>query len=167
MEVWKDIPGYEGLYQVSNMGRVMSLNYNKTGKARIMKLNRQKNGYQCIYFKGKSHTVHKLVWITFNGPVPSGLEINHIEEDKSDNSLENLNLLTHKDNCNWGTIKERLAVKKSKPILQYSKNGELIAEYPSIKEASYALGYKTSSNILSCLKGRRKTSCGYIWKYKY
>lgn len=106
-EVWKDIPGYEGLYQVSNLGRVKSLRFNKE---KILKQSFIKGYYDIKLAKnkvGKRFSIHRLVYMTFKGPIPEGLQVNHINEIKSDNRPENLNLLTPKENTNWGTRNER------------------------------------------------------------
>lgn len=171
MEIWKDIPGYEGLYQISNMGRVMSLNYKRSGKPCLMNPSPDKYGYYHVTIKRKSYKVHRLIWTVFKGPVPPGLEINHKNEHKEDNRLENLNLLSHKGNCNWGTFGKRIGAKlmcshpSMKTILQYSKNGEFVTEYHSISEAARQMNC-AQSNISSCLIGKSKSACGYIWKYK-
>lgn len=174
MEIWKDIPGYEGRYQVSNLGRVKSLNYNKTGIEQIMvvenirgylSLNLSRNG------KVKHFRVHRLVWEAFNGPIPEDMQVNHINEDKSDNRLENLNLMTPKENTNWGTGRERMAKTQtngvlSKPVIQYDLDGNVVAKYPSAQEAHRQTGL-LRSNISNCCRGVNyvKTVGGFIWKY--
>ena len=174
MEIWKDIHGYEGKYQVSDLGRVKALNYNKTGKEQIMvqqnirgylHLNLSKNG------KVKRFRVHRLVWEAFNGPIPEDMQVNHINEDKSDNRLVNLNLMTPKENSNWGTRTERMVKAQtngtlSKPVKQYDLHGNLLAEYPSAQEAHRQTGL-FRSNISNCCRGVKsvKTVGGYIWRY--
>lgn len=166
-EVWEDIPGYEGYYQVSNLGRVKSLNYNHTKKEKILSpikrfgyclVNLWQNREQHRFF------VHRLVWEAFNGPIPYGFEVNHINEIKDDNRLENLNLLTHKDNLNWGTAVKRLADAHKKQVMQLSNNGQVLQLFSSIKEAALATG-APENGISSCCKGKIKTSGGYKWKY--
>lgn len=108
IEEWKDILGYEGKYQVSNTGRVQSLKHNDV---KILRLSKNKGGYLLVGLglNGIHSTkyVHRLVWEAFNGPIPEGMQVNHINEDKTDNRLENLNLMTCKENLNWGTTQER------------------------------------------------------------
>ena len=105
-EIWKDIPNYEG-YQVSNLGRVKSLErIDALGhrlKEKILKPQTNSRYYQvclCKNSKVKKYFVHRLVWIAFNGTIPEGLQVNHINEVKTDNRLSNLNLMTAKENTN-------------------------------------------------------------------
>lgn len=165
MEEWRDIPGYEGLYQVSNFGRVKSLHYKMTNQERILVPVPDRIGYLRVKFKSKVKLVHRLVWETFNGPIPAGFEVNHINEDKSDNRLANLNLLTHKDNVNWGTGIERATQKQSHQVAQYTKSGELVNVYPSLNAAARQTGFYMSS-IMNCCKGiGYKTVGGFVWRY--
>lgn len=156
-------------YQANRDGQIRN---EKSG--RIMKPYRQKTGYVfvCLQHNGKSYTktVHRLVWEAFNGPIPEGMDVNHINEDKTDNRLENLNLMTRKENINWGTCIERRRQKqrnniRSKVILQYGLDGELVQEWPSEKEIERILGYN-QGNISRCCSGVIKTSYNYIWRYK-
>lgn len=159
-EIWKDVPGYEGLYQVSNMGNVKSLR-----KDKIMSPAKNK-GYYIVNLKNKGQRrhflVHRLIWDAFNGPIPPGLEVNHINEEKTDNRLSNLNLMTHKENINWGTAMERA----SKSIIAYDKAGNFVQEFKSGREACKWLNNPHAhKHICDNLKGRRKSAYGYVWKY--
>lgn len=100
-EIWKDIPGYEGLYQVSDWGRVKSLNYGRTGKERIMKPILKKEYYNVSLPKRKYYRIHRLVVTTFIGPIPPGMVVNHINEDKLDNRLSNLEIVTPAENTRF------------------------------------------------------------------
>lgn len=181
-EIWKDIKGFEGLYRVSNLGRVKSLERFRKGendslvsvKERILKPWITHNGYYlvglCKNSIRKMYLVHRLVWITFNGQIPEGYEVNHINEVKSNNRLENLNLMTHKENTNWGTGIERRAKKRingkcSKVVLQFDLNDNFIKEYQSAHQVERELGF-ANSNIIKCCNGKRKTAYNYKWKYK-
>lgn len=174
MEVFKDIKGYEGLYQISNYGRVKSLNYNNTGKERILIPGKGRSGYLqvklCKKGKQKNHLVHRLVAQAFM-PNPDNLpEVNHINEVKTDNRVENLEFCDRKYNTNYGTGIQRKAEKQingklSKTVYQYSLNGVLVAEYPSTNEVERQLGY-SHGNISKCCNGEYKQVYGYIWKYK-
>lgn len=120
-EVWKDILGYEGLYQVSNWGRVKSLNYNRTGNERILKPGLGNRGYYfvnlCKNGKQKSVHIHRLVAEAFLCKIPKGLVVNHLNQNKQDNRLENLEIVTQKENLNHGTCRTRMsAAKRGKKI---------------------------------------------------
>lgn len=111
-EIWKDAVGYEGLYQVSNLGQVKSLNYKRTDKERILKPVLTKGYYSiglCKNGKCKRSYVHKLVVEAFLGKISNGLVVNHLNEIKSDNRLENLEICTQKENINYGTCKARIS----------------------------------------------------------
>ena len=115
IEIWRDVKGFEGLYRVSNLGRVKSF-YGL--KEKILKPGILNNGYYrvilCKQSVKKTYLVHRLVWETFNDTIPEGLQVNHINEIKTDNRLSNLNLMTQKENINWGTRNERIAKKTNK-----------------------------------------------------
>ena len=188
MELWRDIRGYEGLYQVSNYGRIRSLDRMVKGRCgglqlkrgKIMILEKGRNGYIRVSLKKdgkyKHHSVHRLVYETFIGTIPEGMQVNHIDEDKTNNFVfvnpdgsvdlekSNLNLMTPKENINWGTGHERCIAQQCFPILQYTLDGELVREWSSAQEAGRN-GFK-QSNVRMCCLGIYKTSKGYIWKYK-
>lgn len=183
IEIWKDIPNYEGIYQASNLGRIKSLERidvrGHRVKEKILKPSRDRYGYYqvvlCKNSKLKAYRVHRLVWSAFNGQIPENMQVNHINEIKSDNRLENLNLMTCKENINYGTGIER-RVKKcsiilknrkdlSKPVLQFTLEDILIKEYPSLMQVYRELGF-SCGNIVNCCKGRYKQAYGYKWKYK-
>ena len=170
-EVWRDIPNYEG-YQVSNLGRVKSLErIDARGhkvKEKLLKPNIVRRYYRVVLYKNsikKKYYVHRLVWIAFNGQIPEGYEVNHINEITTDNRLSNLNLMTHKENINWGTAIERSAKSKSKSILQFGLNDNLIKEFPSAMQVERETGFN-QGHICDCCNGKRKTAHGFIWRYK-
>ena len=179
MEIWNKIPEFEGKYQASNFGRIKSLNYLRTGKEKLLKQSLNHNGYLFVKLskngKIKNYYVHRLVWIAFNGEIPEGMQINHKSEVKTENNLENLELVTRKENCNWGTRNERLAIAisktltnrkdLSKSVLQYDKQGNLINKWSSTNEVARQLGF-SQGNISSCCRGERKTANGYVWRYQ-
>lgn len=165
MENWKDIPSYEGLYQVSNLGRVKSLNYNHTGKEKILTLKTSKNGYLQIGLskngKQKFFLIHRLVAIAFI-PNPDNLpQVNHKDECRYNNCVDNLEWCDSKYNCNYGTRNKKLSEINKKTIYCI----ELDTEFDSITEASEKIGCDRS-NISKCLKGKRKTAGGYHWNWR-
>ena len=164
-EYWKPVEGYEGLYEVSNEGRVRSLNYNRTREIRILRPDITKKGYLkvglCKNGKQKKFLVHRLVAQAFVPNIFSLNEVNHINEVKTDNRVENMMWCDTKENCNWGTRNERI----SKPVLQFSKDGEFIREWPSVIEVQRVLGF-SQGNISMCCLGKLKSAYNYIWKYK-
>ena len=119
-EVWKDIPDYEGLYQVSNLGRIKSLNFNKTGKEKIMKPRTGNRYYMTALWKNgirKDYLLHRIVAETFIPNPENKPFINHKDENCFNNSINNLMWCTHKENMNWGTRNERISkVNKGKII---------------------------------------------------
>lgn len=180
-EEWRDVPEFDGLYQVSNLGRVKSLDRiikRSNGKilplkGRLLKPETDKNGYQLVHLskdgEGKKFLVHRLVYIAFNGEIPEGMEVNHINEVKSDNQIENLNLMTHAENVNWGTRNQRSAKARinhpirSKPVVGYDEKDNVVVTFPSASEAERNGFYQ--SNVAACCRGERLTYKGLIWKY--
>ena len=112
-EIWKSIPGYEGKYEASNFGNIRSLNYNKTGKTKIMKQRLAKNGYLRVtlgFNKKKEYPVHVLIYKTFIGEIKEGMQVNHLNEIKTDNRLCNLSIVTPKENINYGNCIEKIRI---------------------------------------------------------
>lgn len=166
-EIWKDVVGYEGLYKVSDKGRVKSL---KFGKVKILKPVRDTCGYLrvnlCKNGLKKTYYVHHLTAQSFI-PNPNNLpEINHRDEDKTNNKVENLEWCTAKYNANFGTRNQRQAEKVSKPVLQFTKSGEFVKGWKSATDVERNLGY-SQGNISACCLGKRKSANGFIWKYHF
>ena len=164
-EIWKDIKGYEGMYQVSSEGRVKSL---KFGKEKIMKNNKSEDGYLYANLykdrKMKNFKVHRLVAQAFIDNPDNLLEINHIDEDKANNRVDNLEWCSRDYNINFGTRNEKVFYKLSKPVLQFTKEGEFVCKWGGTRQIERELGYY-HTNISECCKGKYKTAYGYIWKY--
>ena len=167
-----DFLGYPN-YSVTDDGRVFSLNYNHTGEKKELKP-RLCNGYYRIILHicgvKKCFLVHRLVSLAFI-PNPDNLpEVNHKDENKTNNIVGNLEWCDSKYNNNYGTRTKRLSETQlnrkdqSKPIQQFTKDGVFIKEYPSMKEAERQNGFY-SCHISSCCKGKYKQAYGYIWRY--
>lgn len=166
IEVWKDIEGYDGLYQVSNLGRVKSLSNDKDKKEKILKAGKIKGYLQVILYKNskmKHYYVHRLVAQTFI-PNPDNLQcINHEDENKENNCVENLEWCTIQYNLNYGTHNFKSASNKSIPIIQLTLNDEFVRCYRSSNDAGRA-GFH-QGHIISCCKGNLKTTNGFKWLY--
>lgn len=175
MEIWRDVKGYEGLYQVSTKGNVKSVRGGrwKTGKKDCLTPVITETGYVHIRLskdgKQKTYSVHRLVAQTFI-PNPFNLEtVNHIDEDKTNNNVDNLEWMTMKENINYGSHNKRMASTLtngplSKMVNQYSVDDKLIKTFPSICEVRRVLGFATG-NISKCCKGILKSAYGFKWKY--
>lgn len=171
-EIWMPVLGYEGRYEASNFGRIKSLNYRHTGMEQLLRPAKNSTGYLQVILtkngKKKMSLVHRLVWEAFNGPIPAGMQINHLNECIWDNQLENLSLATPKENINWGTGVRRSAKTRSKMVEQYTLDGVYVRTWPStvsVENELWHLGYR-ATNISACCLGKLKTHKGYTWKYK-
>lgn len=176
-EEWRAVPGYENNYMVSNMGRVKNIKLNH-----ILKPVKVIGGYYRVDLSvnnnPKHFRVHKLVALAFL-PNPKNLpSINHKDENKANNSVDNLEWCTHKYNSNYGTAKERSAAHKNyaeiarkglvykyKPVVQYNLNGEFVKRWESATHCEKVLGIN-ASRIRSCCRGVSKIAHGYIWRYE-
>lgn len=174
-EIWKDIEGYEGKYQVSNLGNVRSLGYRNSKIVRNLQPKLNAN-YLFVHLRkqgvSKFPMVHRLVAKAFI-PNPNNYpEVNHKDEDKHNNCVNNLEWCTRTHNITYGTIVGRIKETKKKlhrrcaerEVAQYDKLGNLISIYPSIIYASKVLGISPSC-IGGCCRGTSKTYKGFIWKY--
>lgn len=160
-EVWRDIPNFEGLYQVSNIGRVKSLGNKRNHKEEmILKPSINIYGYYHISLNKKnkrySYCVHRLVALAFLENPYNLKTVNHIDKNKLNNNVENLEYMSIGDNVRYSL---------NKPVLKMDLQGNLIEEYPSINEAGRRCNV-FYQNIYKCCKGKRLTAGGYRWRYK-
>ena len=139
-------------------------------KTKVLKPGKNTRGYPfviiCKNREMKNFKVHRLVAEAF---IPNPLnkpEVNHKNEIKTDNRVENLEWMTGKENCNYGTRNERVAKAQSKPVKQFTKDGVFVQDFISAKEAERQTGI-FHTNIVACLKGKYKSAGGYVWKYKF
>ena len=197
-EIWKDIKGYEGKYQISNMGRFKSLNYRRTGKEKILEGYPDKDGYLFVQLwkdgKGKNCRINRLVAQAFLENPQNLPEVNHKDEDKTNNRVENLEWCSKLYNIKYGTgikrsaekrrgkkkseehikkISEKLKgrkqseehiKKRSKPVFSVDKESGLIVWWKSIAEAERCTGI-ACQNICACCKGKAKSAGGHYWLY--
>ena len=178
---------YEGLYKVSNLGKILSLNYRRTGKAELMEPYDDGNGYLCVHLwkngKPKTCFVHRLVAQTFlpnpeNKPCinhkiegDEGKKINMVffnEDGTVDEERSTIEWATYEENNNYGTIKERVSKaltngKCSKRVLQLSLTGEFIREWPSTQECERNGFY--SGAVSDCCNGKKTHYKGFRWMY--
>lgn len=189
-ELWKDVQGYEGLYQVSNMGNVRSVDHEvevtRNGitfvvpkKGKVLSPTRRQHGYVgvMLYGKGghatrgfKTFSVHRLVAEAFVEN-PNGYdEVNHLDECKTNNRADNLEWCDRKYNTNYGTTQSRRAEKitndprRAKQVVQLDLDGNEIQTWPSLGEIRRQLGF-APSNICRATRGDYSHAYGYRWKY--
>lgn len=166
-EIWKDIEGYEGCYQVSNLGRVKSLMY---GKEKILKAQVVTNGYLAVSLckegKIKKHTIHRLVAKAFIENPDNLPQVNHRDENKTNNTIQNLEWCSAEYNMNYGNRNKRSVEsntnnpKKSKQVLCVETN----KIYPSVMQVKREFGF-SNSNISKVCLGKIKSAYGYTWRY--
>lgn len=164
IEEWRDVVGYEGLYKVSNLGKVKSLWFNKE---RILKpaIN-STTYYSVLLYKNnikKSCLVHRIVATAFLKNENNFNSVNHINENKLDNNINNLEWCTVEFNNNYGTRNSRISNKLSKSISQFDLNLNFIRYWKNSVEPEI-LGFDHSC-IIKCCKGKNKQHKDYIWRY--
>lgn len=165
-EIWKDVKDYEKHYQVSNLGNVRSIKNNKIILLKPYK-NTKRSGYLEVYLRlpgsKKTFKVHRLVAQAFIENPNSLPQINHIDENKENNNVSNLEWCDNNYNIHYGTALTRMGESHRKKVAQYSLTGELINIFNSQTEAAKATNSKQGS-ISNCVKGVLKKHNGFIWK---
>lgn len=182
MEIWKDIEGYEGYYQVSNWGNVRSLDFRRRGTVSLLRQNKASQGYLIVRLfknkKWKNCYVHRLVGMAFLENPNCFKEINHKDENKQNNHVDNLEWCTPKFNTNYSrlkhperyftTINGKRTTKKTKyssiPINQLSLNGDLIKKWNNIAEIVRTLKFHNTA-ITECCQMKREKAYGYKWEF--
>lgn len=184
MEIWKDIEEFNGKYEISSYGRLR----NKTSKY-VLKPRKNYKGYLDINICGKTKLIHRLVAQAFILNQDNKPQVNHIDEDKTNNNVVNLEWCTAKENSNWGTRNDRRVMNtdfrkrnltygyihrldnvdwdkanKTKKVTVVGKtiDGNALFSFQSIREASRATGI-SSGHISECINGKRKSAGGYVW----
>lgn len=194
IEIYKPIVGYEGLYEVSNLGNVRSLDryaphnhgYKQKIKGKVLKQHDNTRGYMYVGLwkngKQKKFYVHRLVAQAFIPNTDNLPEVNHKDEIKSNNCVYNLEWVTSKENANYGSRIERFSnklkgrklseetkqkMRQSQPkkkVVQLSLDGEFIKIWNGTRETERNLKIN-HVGISACCKGKQKTAGGYKWMY--
>lgn len=175
-EIWKPIKNYEGWYEVSNFGRVRSLdrfvNHSNKGfkslrKGKIISPGKTKDGYLFVHIsknqKSQNLRINRLVAQTFI-PNPNNYpQVNHRDEDKTNNKFSNLEWCTAKYNDNYGSRNKKVAKERGKRVAQLTLDGQVVHVWSSAHECVQA-GFNYG-NVCACCRGKRNVHKGYRWKY--
>lgn len=178
-ELWKDIDGFEGLYQISSLGNVKSLNYRNEKKEQNLALKHHWTGYSMVSLRNngklKYLNVHRLVALAFvENPFRKPC-VNHIDGNKQNNCSANLEWVTHKENTQHAiknglrkdtNMRGRIGILNplSKKVNQYKKDGSFVKTWDCISDVARFYNCLPSS-VINCCAGRNKSCKGYIWKY--
>lgn len=176
-ELFKEVVGYEGKYAVSNLGNVMSLNYLNTKKSKLLTPIKHHGGYLIVHLgENKIKMIHTLVAEAFI-PNPEGKRfVNHIDGNKHNNSVSNLEWVTSKENMNHAI---RTGLRNphfnnaafgsdnanSVHVLQYTKDGKLVKKWDCISDAARHFNCNPST-ISNCMSGKLKTAHGFVWRHE-
>jgi hypothetical protein len=178
-EEWRNVIGWEDFYLVSNYGRVKSLSrkvLKSDGRiqevhCRILRQLQDKKGYYRVMLsvdgERKVKQVHRLVAESFIPNIHNYSQINHKDENPSNNFIKNLEWCSVEYNLNFGTRNHRASISLSSPVRQYSLDGKYIRTFYGTREAGRQIGHRAtaSANIAACCRGERNNAYGYIWEY--
>lgn len=175
-EIWKDIEGYEGLYQVSNFGRIRSIKHFNYQKVLKQLKNNARGGYMqitlCKNGNAKMFRVHRLVATAFISNPDNLPQVNHKDENKENNAVDNLEWCTMEYNLRYSDVGHRYVSygleqieKMKKPTCQYDRYGNFIKEYACIREAERETGI-SSKGISRCCRGKQPYCGNFVWRYK-
>lgn len=163
-EIWKEIEGYDGFYQISNFGRVKSFYNHNNIKERYLKLLIDKDGYFYVDLNlngnNKKHKVHRLVASAFIENKNNLPQVNHLDENKQNNHVNNLEWCTAQYNNIYGNRLNKVR----KRVSQFDLKNNLVKEWNSAIEIEKTLGF-FATGIIRCCKNKSKTCYKYIWKY--
>ena len=161
-EIWKPVLGYETLYEVSNKGNVRSLKnrWHNREKPRLVRQQLTKKGYKRLPLnkenKHKLYMTHVLVYEAFNGKIPNDMEVNHKDYNRTNNNIENLEIISHANNVRYS---------KALKVVQYDLQGNFIKEWTCIRDIEREVGIDHRQICDNC-KNKQKTCHGFIFKYK-
>lgn len=179
-EIWKDVKGYEGRYQVSNLGRIKSVRAWRGNKYKKHYIKAEKllngsvgnTGYIYVNIDGKNRTLHRMVAIAFIDNPENKAQVNHIDGNKLNNRIDNLEWCSNKENAiharKNGLLSDRdnvCGIKNGKRIKQFDLDGNYIRTWNSAKKAGVTLNIDFST-IIKCCRGKRSKCGGYCWKYE-
>lgn len=173
-EIWKDIVGYEGHYEVSNYGKIRSI---KRGFPRILRLKLNNKGYYCVALCKdgivKDFKVHRIVGAAFvEGFSRERKEIDHIDGNPRNNHISNLRWVTHSENLSNPLTKAKLRPYKigvtptnAKAVIMYDLQGNFIRKFNSARQANLYVNGKDTDCVNACCRGQKKSYCGYTFKF--
>ncbi len=179
MKKWLPVPNYEGLYEVSNLGKIKSINYNHTKVEKILAEKSHKSGYKTVVLckngEKKNKSIHILVASAFIPNPQKKCQVNHIDGNKSNNCVENLEWVTASENIrhSFASLGKKSPNKgrfgkshyASVQIFQYSLDGKFVRAWDCVSDAARGLNCNPSQ-ILNNAKGRTKTCHGFMWRYE-
>lgn len=177
-EKWKRIKGYEDAYEISSIGRIKSIDrLRKFGRSNVIKKGTflqpqlDKNGYLKVVLhknnQPKTYSIHRLVACNFIENKYNLPFVNHKDENKLNNNVDNLEWCDRKYNNNYGTRTLRASKKCRKQICQYDLEGNFIKKYDSVYQAKIENSKSSGTHISEVCNGKRKTAYGYVWKYYF